>query len=84
MSKGVKRRRVMWAIMSREGHNNIEEHTLSPLRYEAWMKFFSVLKIMYPSSLGMTRKSVEKAEKKIRWYKRNWKAVKVTLTWKVE
>ena len=33
-----------WAIMSRES-GNIEEHTISPLRYEAWDKFFGTIGI---------------------------------------
>ena len=78
--------RTMWAIMSREGHNNIEESTLSPLRQEAWEKFFDNIGVTleeYIETYGRcdARRLLRQA---IRKYKSFHKAVKVVLIWKVK
>ena len=64
--EGMKRSCTEWAIMSRT-NGNVEDHTLKPLRREAWAEFFE--------SIGVTTK------KKKAWYRRHWKAVRVNMTW---
>jgi hypothetical protein len=60
----------MWAIMSRTT-GNVEECTLRPLRKEAWEFWLRIFENMKP----------KERKKKIAWYKREYKAVKVTLNW---
>lgn len=76
----IRRRRVMWAIMSRSGYNNISERTLSPLRYEAWQKFFEGIGV----ATERGKASHDSELKDVAWYKLQWKAVKVILVWKVK
>ena len=58
--------RRYWAICSRSGSQNIDESTLAHLRKESWRMFFE--------RVGVT-------PEKENWYRRHWKAVKVTLSY---